>query len=99
LHVQSASSSLDSGALLLDGHPWHTFDAAPATVEYWPAEQLLHAASPSAILYLPAAHIVQAVLSGPVYPATHWHVELVLSLTVFCPHKTHIVPVGDEMSA
>jgi len=34
LHVQSVCASLASGALEFGGHPWHTLDAAPTTVEY-----------------------------------------------------------------
>ena len=38
-------------------------------MEYFPARQLLHAASPDAVLYFPAAHAVHAPPSGPVDPA------------------------------
>jgi len=40
-----------------------------AIEEYLPLPQLLHAASPNVILYLPATQAVQGLPSGPVQPA------------------------------
>ena len=56
---------------------------APTTVEYWPAVQLLHVASPGAILCFPATHFIHGPPSGPVKPAMH--VQSVVLL----------LPVGD----
>jgi len=44
---------------------------APTTVEYWPAVQILHAASPGEILYFPETHSEHVSPLGPVEPALH----------------------------
>jgi len=61
-------------------HWTHVFAlSAPASVEYVPAAHLLHAASPDAILYLPASHCVQFPPLTPEKPALHAQaVEVVL---------------------
>ena len=69
LQVQSACSSLAAGALEFGGHVWHTSDVAPTTIEYLPSKQLVHEASPVAILYVPATHKMHALPSPPVAPA------------------------------
>jgi len=51
---------------------------APIAVEYCPAKQLVHAAFPAAILYLPATHWVHDPPSGPVEPALHAQSVIVL---------------------
>jgi len=56
------------------GQSTHTLgDDAPTTVEYWPAEQLLHSACPGATLYLPATHCVQFAYPNEILclPGTH----------------------------
>ena len=52
------------------GHDTQTVELlAPDTAEYVPAPQLLHAALPPPILYVPATHAAHGPPSGPVYPA------------------------------
>ena len=53
---------------------------APSVTEKVPAWQLKHAASPDAILYLPATHAVHDPPSGPIYPGLQVQlVEVVLA--------------------
>jgi len=47
-------------------HVWQTFDVAPIPMEYFPATQFVHAASPVATLYLPAMHALQGPPLAPV---------------------------------
>jgi len=44
---------------------------APSAREYCPATQLVHTASPVAILYLPATHALQLPSSSRMYPELH----------------------------
>jgi len=69
LQVQSNSSSLASGESEFVGQASHPSDVEPATVEYLPATQLLHAACPGAFLYVPAVHCMHIPPAGPVHPA------------------------------
>jgi len=69
LQVHLVSRPLASGECDFSGHMLHSLAIAPTTVEYSPGKQLLHAASPVATLYFPAAHSTQAPPSDPVDPA------------------------------
>jgi len=62
--VYRSCSSLASGPKERVGYPSHTLDVAPTAVDYRPATQLLQAASPSAILYLPAIHSLHVPIKG-----------------------------------
>jgi hypothetical protein len=67
--MQSVCSSLAAGALEFVGHVWQTFDVAPTVVEYSPAKQLVHKASPVVTLYVPASHKAHDPPLGPDEPA------------------------------
>jgi len=67
LHLQAVETELPNREFEFAGHAWHSF--APTVVENFPAKQMLHAASPDAILYLPASHCVQFSPSAPDDPA------------------------------
>lgn len=70
LQVQAVTAELAIGELEFIGQVSQVIDVTAAvTAEYFPAAQLLHAALPLAILYVPAAHAEQVPPSGPVYPA------------------------------
>ena len=70
LHVQSISLLLATGALERAGHKTHVSTVVAASVvEYRPAAQFKHAASPVTFLYLPATHEVHCCPLRPVYPA------------------------------
>ena len=71
LHKQAVTTLLAAGELELALHAWHTSVVAPTVIEYWPAKQLLHAASPVAILYCPAMHSVHVSPLAPENPALH----------------------------
>jgi len=66
LHKQSVCSSLASGAIVRNGHSWHTLEIAPIAMEYWAVSQLVHTAAPVATLYFPATHNAQKLPSAPV---------------------------------
>jgi hypothetical protein len=70
LHAQAATAELKLGESELPGHA-RQVDSAVAAVEteYVPTPQLLQAALPLAILYVPAAHVEHTPPSGPVDPA------------------------------
>jgi hypothetical protein len=67
LQVQLVKAALPAGELEADGQALHV--AAFAPVEYVPAVQLLHAASPVDALYFPASQAVHVPPFGPVEPA------------------------------
>jgi len=70
LHVQSISLLLATGALERAGHKTHVSTVVAASVvEYRPAAQFKHAASPVTFLYLPATHKAHCCPLRPVYPA------------------------------
>lgn len=70
LHAQSASALLAAGAFESVGQDWHVLGlSAPAYIEYLPESQLLHAASPDTVLYVPATHSSHVPPLGPVAPA------------------------------
>ena len=54
---------------------------APAAADL-PAAQLVHAAEPVTLLYVPAAQAVHVPPSGPVYPDTHRHSGKVVHVRV-----------------
>ena len=67
LQVQSTSASLAEGALVFAGQVWQ--DVTPTAVEYWPAEQSVHAALPSVFLNFPATHAPHGPPFAQVYPS------------------------------
>jgi len=70
LHVQSTSLLLAAGASERAGHKRHVSTVVAASVvEYRPAAQFKHAASPVTFLYLPATHDKHCCPLRPVYPA------------------------------
>ena len=71
LQVQSATASLVLGELELPGQA-EQVDATVAAVaaEYVATPQLVHAALPLAILYVPTPHGEHVPPSGPVYPTS-----------------------------
>ena len=92
LQAQAVEALLAFGAIEFFGHFWHTSEVAPTFVEYLPAIQLLHAASPDAFLYFPATHAVHVPPSGSVELARHTQaVILVLPATDVAPapHGVH----------
>ena len=70
LQAQAAAAVLELGELELPGHVTQVAAAiAPVVSEYVPTPQLVHAALPPPILYVPAAHGEDTPPSDPVYPA------------------------------
>ncbi len=70
LQAQAATAELVVGDMVLTGHVTQVAAAVAAVVvEYVPTPQLLHAALPVAILYVPGGHAEHGPPSGPVYPA------------------------------
>jgi len=60
------------GDMVLSGHVWQVVETVAAVAaEYVPTPQLLQAALPLAILYVPAPHDEHAPPFRPVYPALH----------------------------
>jgi len=79
--VQSVFASLPDRASEFVGQFWQTFVIAPIAVEYWPDRQLVQAASPGSILYLPATHCTQVPPLNPVNTGLHtqsltWALEI-----------------------
>ena len=68
-------------------------DVAPTVVENFPAGQLVQAALPVAILYLPLAHAVQTPPLVPVYPRLQlqfkFDVHIVHEVLEFVGHSVH----------
>ena len=72
--VQSETAPLPACEYEFAGHAEHSLSVICLTAsEYLSAPQLVHAASPTSALYLPATHSVHVTPSGPVVPATHVH--------------------------
>jgi len=74
--------------------PRQTSAVAPIAVEYWLAEQFVHATLPFATLYVPAAHKLQANPSDPVDPALHLQSvkkALLKPELVLDGHERHVV--------
>jgi len=101
LHAQAATAELKLGESELPGHARQVDSAVAAVeVEYVPTPQLLQAALPPPILYVPAPHGEHTPPFTPVYPALQVHAvtaELVLGELVFAGHTTHAVtPIEAE---
>lgn len=69
LHIQLAKVPLAAGEFEFAGQTAHVSDVAPTATEYLPAVQLVHAADPVRILYVPATHSVHVPPFGPDDPA------------------------------
>ncbi len=71
LQVQATDAELEAGELELVVQLLHNdTEVAPDLVEYFPVEQLVHAALPSPTLYFPRTHSEHGPPSGPVAPDT-----------------------------
>ena len=74
MHTHALAPLLPEGEFAKAPQLVHTLSAvAPVAVEYLPARQSEHAKLPVTLLYLPATHGAQVLLSGPVEPALHLH--------------------------
>ena len=99
LHVQAATTELETGAFEFEGHDTQEAESlAPTATENEPTPQAVHAALPLLVLYFPATQAVHDP-SGPVFPAEHAKVQfakLVLAnaLDPSTPHVVH-APLPD----
>jgi hypothetical protein len=97
LHVHAKDEELIAGELEFRGHtPQLDAAEAPTVLECVPDPQLVHAALPLAILYVPATHAEHVPPFGPEYPALQAHAvtsELELGAFAFTGHTTQVVAV------
>jgi hypothetical protein len=64
-------------------------ELAAISDEYLPISQVLHAADPCIILYLPDSHVMHGPPSDPEWPALQMHIELPATETADGGHDRH----------